>query len=249
MPTTNVPENLIYHYIDRFVKIYPDRTKLYVFDRPIKVRIAGYEVQGQPETTTTISRKKNPVAMIESVRRTKTRISDIVICNNFDLFATFTFKQDRQDIKKCKEKMSNWLHSQQKLHGKFRYLIIPEFHKDKKSIHFHALINAYKGKLAETTIKQRGRKIYNFSGYRSGFSTAVKIDDLDKVSSYVKKYITKDMPHFSGQKRYWHSAGLIMPTKINNPDIDPFTINEFTEEVRLKNLTIFSMQGKIKLLN
>lgn len=246
----HIPQHDIYHLVDSYVKIYPNFTKLYVFKSPVKVRISGYEEQNKSQANATDKKGfENPVADIVSVQRTKTHISDLVLCNDFTLFATFTFKSDRQDIKKCKRKMSNWLHSQQKLHGKFKYLIIPEFHKDKKSIHFHALINGYKGRLKKTGIKLRGREVYNLLGYRSGFSTVVKIDEVDKVSSYVKKYITKDMPHFSGKKRYWHSTGLIMPVKIQNPDIDPFTREEFTEEVKLNYLTIFRMAGKLQILN
>lgn len=250
MQLFNTPEHDIYQTIKSFVKIYPTYSKLYVYKEPIKVRIAGYEEKDITKTDETLSDSfKNPVADLISIRRSKTHISDIVLCNPFDLFATFTFKSDRNDLEKSRKKMSNWLQSQQKTHGKFAYLIIPEFHKDKLAIHFHALMYGYKGKLVYSGIKQKGRKVYNLPGYKSGFSTVVKITELDKVSSYIKKYITKDMPHFSGRKRYWHSTGLKMPDKIQNPDIDPFTLSDFTEEVQFKNLTILKNPNRIQLLN
>jgi len=147
-------------------------------------------------------------------------ISDIVLCNDFDMFATFTFKSDRSDVEKSKSKMSKWLENQQTKYGKFQYLIVPEFHKKHGAIHFHALLKNYKGQLSDSGKMQKGRKVYNIKSYKAGFSTVVKIDNIDKVSSYVKKYITKDMPMFHGRKRFWCSQKLRRPIHTKNTTID-----------------------------
>ncbi len=145
-----------------------------------------------------------------SLRRTRKTIKDYVFCNQFELFVTFTFKQDRQNIDRCKAKMNNWLKNQKKRTGKFEYIIVPEFHKDKQSIHFHALIKGYQGRLKQSVnpktqmpIKQGVRYVYELPSYTLGFTNVKIIDDkqdsLTKVGFYIQKYITKDMPIFANK--------------------------------------------------
>jgi hypothetical protein len=211
---------------DKIAKIYPDFVKVITYNEPTLQRLP--DLEGGEATTLTSKSETSEDSLSRSIRRTKTTISDLVLCNKFDMFATFTFKKDRQDVEKCKRKMSDWLHSQQKKHGKFKYLIVPEFHKDGKSIHFHALLKNYKGHLKKTNIKQKGRTIYNIKSYRSGFTTLVFIDDHKKVSSYIKKYITKSMPQFTNKQRYWCSTSLNRPEKILLPhQLQQITLNPF----------------------
>lgn len=164
-----------------------------------------------------------------SIRRTRKSIKDYTFRNEFDHLATFTFKEDRQDVSKCKSKMSNWLKNQQKRSGKFDYLIVPEFHKDSESIHFHALIKGFKGRIKQSIssktgkpLKQKGRNVYEYPGYTLGFTNVKIIDNKEdtdtKVAFYIQKYITKDMPLIFGKNRYWASRGLIIPAKENNPE-------------------------------
>ena len=115
--------------------------------------------------------------------------------------------------------MANWLRNQRKKLGKFDYLIVSEFHKDGKALHFHALMGNYKGKLIPSGKTTKGRPTYYFPDYTLGFNSVVKIDNIEKVSSYVRKYITKDMPQFPGQHRFWSSTGLKRPQLIDNPNI------------------------------
>jgi DNA polymerase III delta prime subunit len=137
------------------------------------------------------------------------------------MFATFTFKSDRDNIQKSKDKMSQWLQSQQKI-SKFRYLIVAEYHKDKKAIHFHALLGGYKGKLTEAKNKKTGKIIYNKHGnvryninsYQSGYTTLDLIQTKKAkklVSSYIRKYISKDMILDASKQRYWCSQNLNRP--------------------------------------
>ena len=171
-------------------KVYPTLIKHYVYKEAILQRVQGFT----PAEVIPKRNDNNPIAsdiyFEESIRRTKTVISDLVLSNQFEHFATFTFAKDRQNIIKSKQKMSDWLSSQRKIHGHFDYLIVPEFHKDGKSLHFHALLQGYKGNLHLTNKKIGGRPVYNITSYKKGFSTLVVIDNQEKVSSYVKKYIT-----------------------------------------------------------
>jgi hypothetical protein len=233
-----VQESETYELVGSYAKIYPKFIKIFEFDSPIKQRISGLESRSPNE----VHPKKSSSGgnyIDDSLRRTKTAIADITICNDFDLFVTFTFKKDRYDIQKTKNKMSKWLKNQRELHGKFDYVIVPEFHKDKKAIHFHALFKGYKGKLHKTKIVQKGRPIYNITSYKLGFSTAAKIDNVEKVSSYVRKYITKDMPQFPGKKHYWVSNQLKRPITQRNPNYYKNPQNKFTEIFKKQWLTVY----------
>ena len=248
---TQVPEYQTYQLAQRVIKYYPKKTVLITYDTPRPVRIAGYETNIKIST----SRGSDLSNLEDSVRRTKMTISDIIICNEFDLFCTFTFDPkkciDRNNPIELKNKMSKWLKNQRDLHGHFDYLIVPEFHKDGKAIHFHALFKNYRGTLKEASTKNKNykRRTYNIKSYRLGYSTAVQIDNnIEKVGSYVKKYITKDMPKFPGKKRYWCSTGLIRPITDVNPTIDPFTAAEFVQIYNNKGFTISEFRGNINPL-
>jgi len=231
-----VPEYQIYQEVKEYIKQYPTFSRLIQYDQPIKQRISGYEPRHKVYNSKSYN---SDYYHPDSIRRTKTTISDLILSNKFDLFCTFTFdpkKVDRYNPDTVKKVMSKWLNNQRDLHGQLDYLIVPEFHKDGKAIHFHALIKNFKGKLKDTGKLRKQRPIYNITSFRSGYSTAVPIDNIEKVSSYVKKYITKDMPLFSGKKRYWCSTNLIRPYTIPNPIIDNY--NDYTQVYTLENLTV-----------
>lgn len=235
----------IYGKIHGYLKLYPHHAKLIQYDIPVERRISGYElVDSYPKSGKLQKKGVNPVALIDSIRRTKRVISDITLCNEFDMFATFTFAKDRQNVESLKKRMSKWLKNQREIHGKFTYLIVPEFHKDGKSIHFHALMKNYKGHLIPAVtptgrkIFHKNKQVYNIKSYKHGFSTITHIKDVNKTASYVRKYITKDMPLFKGKKRYWCSNDLIRPKLYPDPIIDPWTIETFSPVYKRNNLII-----------
>ncbi len=196
------------------VKEYPDMIKIIIYREPLRVGVSGKK-----------KRKKNPECAQSSIIRTKTMLSDLCICNNFDLFCTFTFDPKRFNSKSiafCKSYMNHWTHNAKARHSKFlQYLIVPEKHKS-GAIHFHALIKNYEGRLKDSGHKQGGRTIYNIPHWHFGFSTAVKIDNQEAVSRYIRKYISKDMILLPGAKRYFCSQGLVRPTKRQNLVVIPF---------------------------
>lgn len=258
-----VPEHDIYRIVYAYAKVYRDMTKIFEYNRPIKVRKPGYEAR-TPERTGKRKPFSDPVGQIMSLRRTKTRLSDIVINNDFDLFCTFTFAEDRDNIGLIKRRMQFWLSHQQQRTGKFAYVIVPEFHKkcaecadahlktcphdDRiKPIHFHALFKGYKGSLTRTNLMtpKTKQRIYNIPSYTLGYSTAVKITDIHAVGSYIKKYITKDMPQFNGKKRYWCSQGLDRPKKVINPVIFPSDMEKFGEAHQTTNFRVHTAAERI----
>jgi hypothetical protein len=187
--------------------------KIYIPHAPIKKLLPGMEVKIKPLLKNTGIEND----LERSIRRAQKTIRDYCLYNDFDLFSTFTFKSDRQNVEGCKTKMQNWVKNQKRRTSKFEHLIIPEFHKDGESIHFHALFNGYDGGLTDSGIIYNGRKVYNFKSYTLGHTVAVKIDNPEKVSSYIRKYITKDTPQLFGKNRYWPSLGLKLPPTEDNP--------------------------------
>jgi hypothetical protein len=221
-----VPEIQAYNKIRTQAKIYKDNSiRVYVATEPYYKLKDGMELRNPTTTSrtprgTSINRDQN---IERSLRRTKQFVSDLAKNNDFDLFATFTFKDDRHDLEKCRTKMSNWLKQTQKRKGKFEYLIIPELHKD-GALHFHALLSNFSGFLEPATnpktnqpLKRKGRQVFNIKNYRLGFTDVEVIESRDKVANYIRKYITKDMPTFLNRKRYWYSSGLSLPKKVDNP--------------------------------
>lgn len=244
---------ILFREVKAYAKIYPKFIRLIEFNTPRRVAVAGYELSEHEKNrraSSKMSDETNPMSFVNSIRRTRTRIRDIVVSNDFDLFCTFTFAEDRYDVERCKRKMSRWLKHQSERKGKFAYLIVPEFHKDGKAIHFHALFKGYKGELVDTGHRtKRGQISYVIPSYTLGYSTAIKIDNIEAVGSYIRKYITKDMPVFKGRKRYWCSHGLVRPKKIANPIIFDDDYASFEETYANDEMIISEARKRVAILD
>lgn len=217
-----------YYLVHAKASHYPSFISLYLPNAPYEKLNAGLEPINHIKKHSGSASFTIESDLERSLRRTRKQIKDYVFCNQFDLFVTFTFKDDRQNIDRCKSKMNNWLKNQKKRTGKFNYIIVAEFHKDLQSIHFHALFRGYKGRVEQSInpktdrpIKQGTRYVYELPSYTLGFTNVKKIDDkqdsLTKVGFYIQKYITKDMPVFANKNRYWASRGLAKPIIEENP--------------------------------
>lgn len=181
------------------------------------------------ETSGIRKRKKSEVddnyePTVSSLRRTRTLIRDLILSNDFDLFATFTFDPgkvlDRFSYGSCYGKIQRWIHNQHEKSPDLIYLFIPEQHKS-GAWHFHALLGHYKGSMRKTNHKTPyGADIYNITAYRGGFTTACYFDNKDRVTSYILKYITKDFIKTFNQRRFFASKNLIRPIKQNNVILD-----------------------------
>lgn len=154
----------------------------------------------------------------DSYRRTLNKIHDLARCENWTMFYTLTFSQefvDRQDFGACMKKARKWIDNvKQRKCPSLKYLLIPELHADKCSWHIHGLVCDDMGVSYVDSGKRdkSGRVIYNVENYTLGWSTATEIEDTKKISSYVLKYITKDLCERSlGQRRYYRSNNLQEP--------------------------------------
>ncbi|MDO8265551.1 MAG: hypothetical protein Q7T41_01255 [Candidatus Saccharibacteria bacterium] len=234
----------VHQQIKTVIKIYPGIIRLYKFSTPFMVRRFDYDPYN-PNRKRKSGNIDEEESERKSLKRSKSNLIDICLCNGFDLFVTFTFKDNRRDIEAKRQQMAFWLNNQRILHGPFKYAIVMELHKD-GAPHFHALFAEYKGKLKKSgRSDDAGRKIYNIKSYRGGFTTAVKIDNIEKTSAYIAKYITKDMPRLRNKQRYWCSNGLKKPLKIVNPLLTESDLKLFNSSFKKKNMEIFDYRGEM----
>lgn len=144
-----------------------------------------------------------------SFSRTKKQIYYLCRSNVWDWFVTLTLNPeqvDRYDYEACRKKVRKWLNNIHRNAKDVYYLVVPEQHKD-GAWHFHGLFGGCEGLEFVDSGKRDGEDIiYNLGDYKLGFSTATRVKDTSKASSYICKYITKDLCEGTkGRQRYWVS--------------------------------------------
>lgn len=159
-----------------------------------------------------------------SFNRTKNELFKISRQCEWKYFITLTYdetKIDRYDFDTCMAKANKWFHNQRTRYAQdLQYVFVPEQHKD-GAWHIHGLI-AQVGNMSFTDSgKKWGEKpVYNLSGWKNGFSTAVQIgktqEDILRVSTYITKYITKELCYVTkGKRRYYRSQNIPKPIETN----------------------------------
>jgi hypothetical protein cdivTM_00575 len=232
--------DLKFKEISSYAKVYPDFVKIVKYNRPIvftNFQDKSYFLKNEENN------EENDYLQ-KSINRTKTKISDYILCNNFTHFITFTFdpknskvktEENRHDLLKMSKLLMTWINSEQinhfRRHGqRFKYLIVPERHKN-NAWHFHAVFEDYKNEIEDfyssknkyltvDEIRSKNKKPKNQRGflprYTLGRSEIAPIKDKTKMSNYIKKYITKDLINEKYKKRYWCSKNLKTPEIIEN---------------------------------
>lgn len=152
----------------------------------------------------------------------KNLIKDYVLSNHFDMFWTLTFDPKKYDGEVSDELaydlMRKWLHKMRNAHKRksdepFNYIAIPERHKSGQ-IHWHMLTGYIEPNLIDSGKTYNNQKIYNCMDWKHGFTNVQKMRSKSKVSSYMTKYITKDLlysPVRKHKRKYWCSKGLELP--------------------------------------
>lgn len=195
----------------------PKRDPLYPEDKPPK---PCFEKQSKPEN----ERFSN------SISRSKARIFELAMCNEFTHFCTFTqdkTKRDRFDLAEFRKDFAmlirNLNRARDEAH-KIKYLLIPEKHKN-GAWHMHGLLmgltdsDLREFKLTEKLPKRikdqikTGVKIYDWTRYRKafGYFTCTEIENGVACSKYITKYISKDLQsgvREAGGHLYFASQGL-----------------------------------------
>jgi len=250
MEITSLPDwlpdedGLITHYI----KLYPDRIKVIRYKTPY-AKEQNQILTAHTRAAWLQDEEITADSLLSSIQRSKTRLADLVICNEFNLFVTLTLNCIGC-VPKCKNRpctcdkktctrynldyairtVKGWYNNQIKKHGRFPYVQVMELHKD-KGYHFHALFKDYPGNLKYwKRDNSDGRPLYNLQSYRKGWTTAKKIYDISGTSSYIRKYIMKDMPLFPGQKRYWCSQGLKRPIIVQDDQLAEQILSDLNSE-------------------
>ena len=181
------------------------------------------------------SEKQREHVIQSSMNRTVQKIYEISRANIWDYFLTLTFDRNKLDSSNYNllcDKVSKWLNNLRSRYAPdLKYLIVPELHKDGKHYHFHGLLaNIGNITLKDSGIKKNGHTIYNLSNWKYGFSTVTKVIDSNKVSSYITKYITKELCAVSKNKRrYWTSKNCDT-AKISVYNLPYEDISEFLDK-------------------
>lgn len=221
---------------------YVDSVQVRTYKRPVTV--SNKINLSQPKQKHISEPKERTKYQIEhsiksSVNRTVNQIYTISRANKWEYFITLTIdpkKLDNTDFNLVSEKLNIWTNNLKKRYAPdLKYIIVPELHKDKSKWHFHGLFAnigkmplTFSGKVCvgkfvyDYVKKPFATKIYNIPLWKYGFSTATIIRDSSKASSYITKYITKDLSHIlQNQHRYLASQNIDKPLeRVFNIDYD-----------------------------
>lgn len=203
---------------------YADSVQVRMYDKAVEYsetinfpNVRKDETSGKKEESER-TKEQEEHSYSSSMSRTVNQIYEIARANTWEYFLTITFDRKKVDSSNydllCR-KVSDWIsHLKSRYAPDLKYLLVPELHKDGIHYHFHGLLsNIGDMKLTESTVKIRGQQIYNLENWKFGFSTVSKIKDSGRASSYLVKYITKELCAVStGKKRYWCSRNLDRPT-------------------------------------
>lgn len=152
-----------------------------------------------------------------NVSRAVQIVYDIARSNSFHWFVTLTLNEvyvDRYDYCACADVLKLFTDRLRKM--KCKWIIVPEQHED-GAYHFHGLVAGDlpltpSGKKWYNEVEQKLVPVYNVGNYEFGWTTATEILSPHKVSSYVAKYLTKQIAVPKGKKCYWASRSLARPS-------------------------------------
>lgn len=210
MPGFMIAETELYDFNKGFLYRYNDQvSKLTVCK---KVRKPGYELVDGCREFTPKGEAGNEEKLPENIRRAKSKVLELALCNEFTFFCTLTFSQelvaDRYDLEGCMKNFCKWLnnYNNRKASASVRYLLIPEPHVD-GAWHLHGLISG----IPETDLREfqldeniptkirnelyKGHQVFQWTAYdrKFGYCTLSPIRSTDAVSKYITKYVTKEL--------------------------------------------------------
>jgi hypothetical protein len=206
---------------DHFIRLY---------DRPVH---SSPPVRGDENDRDYIDRSR---------RRALRAIRDIMDCNQFDWFLTFTLNGERfsrDDYSTFCKKVNKYLANRVQRYG-WSYVACMEYHHDQKNLHLHAVVKADTIKLVDSgtvlrptggrpvklaTALRQGFKIeelktvYNVTDWVDGFSTAIHTyGSPASLAKYITKYITKSENKVGG--RWYYSGGDLQRPRYVYDNVD-----------------------------
>jgi len=148
--------------------------------------------------------------LAQSLSRTRSTVFEIMLCNPWEYFATFTLnpQYERDNINVFRKQFTAWVKNYNARNNlSIKYIFIPEKHKDGINWHGHGAImglpvehlTAFKqtDKIPKKMKKliSKGRELYNWRAYsdKFGFVSLERIASHEATAIYITKYITKDV--------------------------------------------------------
>lgn len=188
------------------------------------------------------SEKKESKKRMDSIKRSRDRIFDLVMCNNWSYFFTGTLGNtpfDPTSAKSALRPLQNWLKNAVSRFG-LKYILIAELQPKSKRIHFHGFIDDslevvdsgtkkyrnVKKPMSDSTALSRGfslsdgHVVYNVPLWKFGYTTAIKTyNGPHAIATYIMKYITKDSKEIFG-RYYWSSRNLCRSPSLYFDNVD-----------------------------
>lgn len=144
-----------------------------------------------------------------SLSRSRRRIKDILLCNDFQYFATLTVDSkncDRFSLQEVQDNLKKICKKIKRNNSDFKYLFVTEKHEN-GAFHFHGMIKnlpVYQNKYGYLSCTY-----FDELGYNS-FSV---IKDYNKAVNYILKYITKKCIRNENNQIFFCSRGLKRPSE------------------------------------
>lgn len=179
------------------------------------VREAGWEDDRIHKVKCSVNDDK----LSNNLARAKSTVQEYALCNSWDWWCTFTIdkeKHDRYDLDSIMRDFGEWVHNynRKRPEHKVKYVVVPEKHKD-GAWHFHGFIKGVRS--ADLYTNEHGYMSWKQYEKKFGYISMSKIVDLDKASSYILKYMTKDSERNVSDLNkhlYYASKGLERATEL-----------------------------------
>lgn len=188
---------------------------------------------GMPAVGTEISRSRllplrldrveHEERLPQSLARTRRKVFEYAMCNDFEFFVTLTIDptlHDRYDLTAYKKKLGIFVNNYKKRKApNLQYLLIPEYHKD-GAVHMHGLVRGIPD--SELVLNRNGYLDWPAYSRRFGYFSCSAIRNYEACARYVSKYITKDLADFErvarGKQLLLCSKGLQRPEVVDMGD-------------------------------
>lgn len=156
-----------------------------------------------------------------NIIRAKNTVLELGLCNDWDYFVTFTIdrlKYNRYDLDMFKKEFTQWIRDTRKKDNTgWKYLLIPELHKD-GAWHMHGLLKGVPGDSLKpfevgkhpVDLVNKGYMYHDGILNKFGFNSFGKIKDKTASAFYLTKYFSKALGGGLelGKHLYFASLGL-----------------------------------------
>lgn len=220
------------------------------------VCLASYRQPGfEPEYESFVAKGDagNEEKLANSLSRSKANIFELAYCNLWEYFVTLTLdkeKYNRHDLSKFVTDLGQFIRDLRKKYGTdFKYLLVPEQHKD-GAWHLHGFFMGIpEEELREFTLQDylptrirariaEGKRVFTWAGYerKFGFANIERLENREAASNYMYKYVTKDSLHTVSELNahiYYASKNLNRRERIKSGFVNHFTpdySNEYCAE-------------------